>query len=127
MRAIVDTHVALWWLADDPRLGGRHREILADPDHQICWSAASSFELSIKLALGKVELPEPAAEFFRKLLGEDGFEWLPIENRHCARLAELPVHHRDPFDRMLVAQAQEEDVPLLSADPKLAGYDVVIL
>jgi len=127
VRAIADTHVVLWWLSDDPRLGAHHRELLADGENQICWSAASSFEVAIKLSVGKLDLPESPAEFFRKLLTADGFEWLPMENRHCARLAELPMHHRDPFDRMLVAQAQEESVPLLSADAKLSKYDVTIL
>jgi len=126
VKAIADTHVVLWWLSNDARLSPRLRALLGDAENEILWSMASSFEVAVKLAVGKLALPESASAFFSSLLNEDGFRLLPIENGHCARLAALPLHHRDPFDRMLVAQAQEEGVPLLSADAKLAMYDVEI-
>lgn len=127
MRAIADTHVVLWWLSNDARLSPRLRALLADAENEILWSMASSFEVAVKRSVGKLALPESASTFLTTLVSEDGFRLLPIENRHCAHLATLPLHHRDPFDRMLVAQAQEEASPLLSADAKLSMYDVDVL
>jgi PIN domain nuclease of toxin-antitoxin system len=117
----------LWWLRDDRRLSPRARAILADGANEVLWSIASSWELAVKLGTGKLELARPLPHLFAELVGEQGVAMLPISPGHCARVADLPRHHRDPFDRMLVAQAQEQGVPILTADPKLAAYDVEIV
>lgn len=127
VRLLADTHAMLWWLRDDPRLSARAREIVLDGGNELLWSMASSWEIAVKHGLGKLELDRPLHRLFAELVGEQGLEVLPIRHRHCVRVAELPRHHRDPFDRMLIAQAQEERVPLLTADPKLAAYDVEVV
>jgi PIN domain nuclease of toxin-antitoxin system len=127
VRLLVDTHAMLWWLRDDPRLSRRARAVLADGDSELLWSIASSWEIAVKLSAGKLELDRPLERLFAELVSEQGVEVLPIGHEHCARVAGLPLHHRDPFDRMLVAQAQHERVPLLTADPKLGAYEVEVL
>ena len=90
-------------------------------------SVASSWEIAIKYRLGKLSLPEPAAVFIQPRLTRDGIDSLPIENRHACRVAQLPDHHRDPFDRLLVAVAQLESLTLATTDPALEPYDVPLL
>jgi PIN domain nuclease of toxin-antitoxin system len=124
VRVLVDTHAILWWLRDDPRLSRAARAIVGDGANELLWSIASSWEVAVKLGTGKLALDRPLHRLFADLVGEQGVVVLPIGHQHCARVAELPRHHRDPFDRMLVAQAQEERVPILTADPKLAAYHV---
>lgn len=127
MRLLADTHAMLWWLRDDPRLSRRARAILGDGGNELLWSIASSWEIAVKTGTGKLELGRPIHHLFAELVSEQGVIVLPISHEHCARLAELPLHHRDPFDRMLVAQARHQGVPILTADPKLAAYDVELL
>jgi PIN domain nuclease of toxin-antitoxin system len=127
VRFLADTHVMLWWLRDDRRLSPRARELLGDSANELLWSIASSWEIAIKLGLGKLEIDRPLRRLFADIAGEQGAVVLPIGHEHCARLAELPHHHRDPFDRMLIAQAQHERVPILSVDEKFAGYDVQVI
>jgi PIN domain nuclease of toxin-antitoxin system len=117
----------LWWLRDDSRLSRRARTILGDGANELLWSIASSWEIAVKLGVGKLELGRPLHRLFADLVTDQGVVVLPISHEHCTRLAELPLHHRDPFDRMLVAQAQEQGVPILTADPKLAAYEVEIV
>lgn len=124
MRLLVDTHVMLWWLRDDPQLSRRARTILKDGANELLWSLASSWEIAVKLRIGKLELDRPLERLYADLVSDQGVEVLPIGHEHCTRLAKLPLHHRDLFDRMLVAQAQHERVPVLTADPKLVAYDV---
>lgn len=127
MRFLADTHAMLWWLLDDPRLSRRARAELSDGANELCWSMASSWEIAVKLSLGKLELDRPLHRLFADLVGGQGVVVLPIGHEHCARLADLPRLHRDPFDRMLVAQAQHEGIPIMTADPKIAAYEVEIL
>lgn len=117
----------LWWLRDDPRLSHRARVVLEDGGNELLWSIASSWEIAVKLRLGKLELDRPLERLYADLVSDQGVEILPISHEHCARLAGLPLYHRDPFDRMLVVQAQHARLPLLSADPKLEAYDVKVL
>ena len=126
MRALLDTHAWLWWISEPERLGGEARAIVADPANDILFSVASSWEIAIKYALGKLPLPEPPAEFVPKRLMRDHLATLHVEHRHALHVAELPKHHRDPFDRLLIAQARLEGIPLLTSDPQLARYDVEI-
>lgn len=127
MRVLADTHVMLWWLRDDRRLSARALAILEDGGNEVLWSVASSWEIAVKLAIGKLELDKPPERLFAELVGEQGVVLLPVGHDHCARLAALPLYHRDPFDRMLVAQAQQERVPILTADTKLAAYDIEVV
>lgn len=127
MKVLADTHVMLWWLRDDRRLSERALALLEDGGIELLWSVASSWEIAVKLAIGKLELDRPLERLFADLVSEQGVVLLPVGHDHCARLAGLPLHHRDPFDRMLVAQAQHERVPILTADAKLAAYDVDVL
>ena len=103
------------------------RELLEDPDNALVLSAASSWEIAIKYRLGKLSLPEPPARFVLPRLTRDGIEPLPVHHRHVCAVADLPDHHRDPFDRLLVAVAQAEDLPLVTADPQFLEYDITVI
>lgn len=127
MRLLLDTQCWLWMRAAPQRLSGRTRRLLADPANELVLSAASVWELAIKNALGKVRLPEPFGEFVVSRLAEDAIVPLPVQHTHAMRVAELPAHHRDPFDRLLVAQAQVEALSLLTTDRQLAEYDVAVI
>ena len=119
MKLLLDTHVVLWWQRDDRRLGREAREAIATAD--LVWvSAVSGWEMSIKAALGRLRLAEP----FGVLLAADDFTELPMTLAHAGRLADLPPHHADPFDRMLVAQALAERAHLVSHDRSLEPYGV---
>ncbi|MFN7978742.1 MAG: type II toxin-antitoxin system VapC family toxin [Vicinamibacterales bacterium] len=122
MRLLLDTHTVLWWQVDDPRLSVRAREAIATAD--LVWvSAASAWEVAIKTALGRLRLAEP----FAVTVAADDFSELPVTMAHAARLQELPAHHADPFDRMLVAQALVEGATLVSRDTALGAYGVPVL
>ena len=127
MRFLLDTHVFIWWAVDDPRLSAQARVALADAGNTVYFSAASAWELALKVSLGKLALPDDPANLISKAMIEEGMETLPITLHHALGLARLPLHHRDPFDRMLVAQAQLEGLPILSADPAFAAYDVEVI
>lgn len=120
---LLDTHVLLWWLADHPRLTPSMRAVIAEPTSTVLVSAATAWEMSIKAAFGKLDTPgDLPAELARQ-----GFDELPVTVADGIAAGRLPRHHDDPFDRMLVAQAQRLDVALVSADGKLAPYDVRLL
>jgi PIN domain nuclease of toxin-antitoxin system len=118
MRLLLDTHILLWWIGDDPALSRTACALIASPDNTIFISPVSTWEIWIKKSLGKLELP---SEFEEVLLKEE-FEHLPLTVAHTRAVAELPWHHRDPFDRMLIAQAQAADLTLLTADDALTPY-----
>lgn len=122
MRLLLDTHAALWWLAGSARLSARARTSIerAGPDAIV--SAASVWEAAIKRAAGKLESPDLA-----DAAAAAGLTFLPIDERHAKRAGTLPPIHRDPFDRMLVAQAMLEDLTLVTADPQIPKYDVTVL
>jgi len=119
---LVDSHVALWWLDDNAALGSRCREMIARAD-EVHFSAVAPWELGIKRALGKLMLPDGMAA----ALESGGFRPLPISVAHAERAPTLPAHHREPLDRMLVAQAQLEVLTLVSADQDLAAYDITLV
>jgi PIN domain nuclease of toxin-antitoxin system len=121
---LLDTHVLIWWIAEDDRLSARAREVLSDRRNRLLWSAASTWELSIKASLGKVKFPEPVGTFVERRLAQQGIEVLQISHAHAAAVQELPLHHRDPFDRLLVAQARTERVRLLTGDSWVPAYEV---
>lgn len=122
MRILLDTHVFLWWLVDSSELSGSARALMADGANALFWSAASSWEVSIKYALGRLPLPEPPERLLPAELARHRVQRLPIVDAHAFRAGQLPLHHKDPFDRMLVAQAQVETLVLLSSDPLLRPY-----
>ena len=124
MRCLLDTHVLLWWRLDSPRLSDRARSLMADGSNTLLWSAASSWELAIKLALGRITLSEPLENYLPRVFRESRITPLAIEHSHAWAVATLPAHHRDPFDRMLIAQARLERVALLSADEEFDAYEV---
>ncbi len=127
MRYLLDTHTFLWWITDDPRLSPRVRAIIREPAHEVVFSAASAWELAIKAQLGRIHVSGDLATFVPQQLAANGFAQLAVEVRHALRVAALPPLHRDPFDRILVAQASLDDLPLLSRDPAIAQYGVPVV
>lgn len=122
-RLLLDTHVFLWWLNDDARLGNSIREKLSDPKNEIYVSAVSGWEISIKRDIGKLHAPENLNE----LVEAAGFEHLPINFFHGERAGSLPIHHRDSFDRMLIAQAQAEGLDVVTSDKIMSKYGIHII
>jgi PIN domain nuclease of toxin-antitoxin system len=118
VRLLLDTHVFLWWLADDGRLGSVEREAIRDPGNDVCLSAASVWEIVIKQGLGRLRTPEPASAAAQRL----GLQPLPITFEHAEATAALPPLHNDPFDRVLMAQARVESLTLVTQDPAIRAY-----
>ncbi len=123
MNLLLDTHALLWWLDDHPSLSEGARSAIADGSNPVFVSAVVVWEIRIKQGLGKLKLPRG----FREVLDSQPFEDLPITTEHAHRVARLPLHHRDPFDRMLVAQAMTERLTIVTRDPNIARYSVRIL
>ena len=126
MNLLLDTHVALWAITDSPRLSTRARELIVAPRSSIWVSAATVWEITIKHSLGRGDMPvsgQDALRYFR----ESGYRLLAIEAEHAAAIADLPPHHHDPFDRLLVAQALTEPMRLLTHDPIVARYSDSII
>ncbi len=123
-RTLIDTECWLWWHLDPERLGPGAMALLEERRSPLLLSAASSWEIAIKVGLGKLELPVTPDRFVPEQMAEDGIEPLPIEHAHALHVTRLPPHHSDPFDRLLVAQAQLERCSLLTADAQLFDYDV---
>jgi len=124
VRVLLDTHVFLWWNEDSPELSKKAIRILADPANILLLSVASAWEIAIKAQSGKLRLPEDAAKYMRTRTAHYGMEILPIQLAHALALASLPLLHRDPFDRILIAQSQEERLPLLTSDPAIRSYPI---
>lgn len=127
MRALVDTHAWLWMLASPARLPERVRDVVGDPGTEVLVSAASSWEIAIKFQLGKLPLPEAPATYVPSRIAASGCSALAIEHAHVLHAGALPSHHRDPFDRLLIAQARMLGVPLVSGDDAVEAYDVEVL
>lgn len=126
-RCLVDTHVWLWMLADPARIGVGALELIENSDVDLLLSAASAWEIAIKYRIGKLALPEQPSKYVPDRLRRSGTLSLAIEPAHALRTSELPNHHSDPFDRLLVAQAQILEIPIVTADDKIAQYDVDIV
>jgi PIN domain nuclease of toxin-antitoxin system len=124
VRLLLDTHALLWWLSDDPTLGAKARDLIADPANDVAVSTASLWELVIKARIGKLEADITEVE---RAIDQEGFQRLGIEPEHLAELARLPTHHRDPFDHLLIAQARSEKLQLISADRHFAAYEVELI
>ena len=124
MRVLLDTHTLLWWLDGDRRLSRRARNVIANDDHTVLVSAASAWEISTKVRLGKLPGATEVAAELPAILRHQNFEPLPITVVHALRARNLPGPHRDPFDRMLIAQAQDEDLALVSNERVFDAYGV---
>lgn len=127
MRLLLDTHAFLWWCADDPRLTETVLQTVATADSEVFVSAVTGWEIAIKTRLGKLPLGEAPDAFITRMLARHAFGVLPISLRHTLRDYSLPTHHSDPFDRLLVAQAQLEALTLVTNDDKISRYDVPTL
>ncbi len=127
MKYLLDTHVWLWSIVARSRIRPEICELLERESAQLFLSTASVWEMAIKYQLGKLPLPEHPRTFVEPRLARDRVSPLPIVNRHVVQVADLPPHHNDPFDRLLVAQAQVEGLILVTADDKLDAYDVALL
>jgi PIN domain nuclease of toxin-antitoxin system len=127
VKALLDTHAFLWWITGDARLSGAAAEAIADGRNEIYVSAASIWEIAIKGRLGRLEIPGNPGEFIGAQIVENAFRGLAIDAAHALRVWTLPDHHQDPFDRLLVAQAQVEGLRLVTRDPQVAKYDVEVL
>ena len=127
MKVLLDTHAFLWWITEDQRLSERAREVISDGGNELFFSVASGWEIAIKAGLGRIEIPKPIARFLMDQLRLNRIEVLAIQLSHALCIYELPLHHRDPFDRMLVCQAQVEKMPILTSDAAFAGYDLEVV
>ncbi|MDR5703951.1 MAG: type II toxin-antitoxin system VapC family toxin [Armatimonadota bacterium] len=125
MRLLLDTHVLLWALVSPQRIPARVRRRLESPEHEVLFSAASIWEIAIKVQIGRMALPMPVEEVAAAAV-HSGFEELPIRAAHAAATVQLPLHHRDPFDRLLIAQALYEPARLLTVDRRLAPYSDLV-
>ena len=126
MRLLLDTHVFLWLLAEPERLGV-HVGSLEDPGNELILSAVSSWEITIKAQLGRLDLPDDPRRYVPDRMRAIGAEPLAVQHSHALALGELPPLHRDPFDRMLVAQARDLSLRIVTADPQIARYEVETL
>jgi PIN domain nuclease of toxin-antitoxin system len=127
VRLLLDTHVLLWALGDPKRLGPSVRNHISDPATELAVSAVTVWEVAIKRALGKLRVPGSASSWLLPAVDELGASWLTITPEHAAAVEDLPPHHRDPFDRMLVAQALAGGWTIASADEAFAAYPVALL
>lgn len=127
MRALLDTHTFLWWNLGDPQLSPTAQDFIGDGRNEILLSAASAWEIAIKYAKGRLTLPEPPERYVANRIAHYGFQALPILVSHALSVARLPLIHHDPFDRLLIAQSQMENLPILTADPEIAKYTVDII
>lgn len=126
MKFLLDTHTFLWWITDDSQLSSAAFDVIRDGNNVLFWSAASSWEVAIKHTLGRLPLPEPPEIFIPKEIEKNRIESLQINHHHAFHAGQLPSYHKDPFDRMLIAQAQTESLVLLSCDSVFNQYGVMI-
>ncbi|MGD0412352.1 MAG: type II toxin-antitoxin system VapC family toxin [Verrucomicrobiota bacterium] len=124
MNLLLDTHAFLWFIANDPRLSSRAQSLIQDPGNRRLFSMASLWEIAIKVSLGKLALAQPFDQFIPRQLQLNQIEVLAIELPHVAAVVAMPFHHRDPFDRLMAAQCQIEDLPIVSADPAFDAYSI---
>ena len=124
MNGLLDTHSFLWWVLEDPRLSNVAHQFIANPENKVFVSVASAWEITIKAGIGKLQITGTPEMFIEKHIASNGFQVLPIELKHAVHTFQLPFHHRDPFDRILIAQSRIEQMPLLTADSLITQYTV---
>src|SRR3972149_12130605 len=126
MKVLLDTHTFLWWITADNRLSSSAREFITNGDNELFLSAATGWEIAIKAQLGRIKLPKEPHSFIAEQLRLNVIQSLPIHMSHALHIYSLPNHHRDPFDRLIIAQAQLENLPILTTDPQIAKYKVKV-
>jgi PIN domain nuclease of toxin-antitoxin system len=124
MKVLLDTHAFLWLITGDDRLSKNARQTFLNTENSLFFSAVSLWEICIKKSLGKISLKDGWFQTIQEEMKINTIQWLPIEMTHCAEVTELPFHHRDPFDRMLIAQAIVEEMKLMSRDSPLSNYAI---
>lgn len=127
MNLLLDTHTVLWYWWNDPRLSGTAERQVSDPANRKVVSPATPWEVAVKVSLKKLDIGGPYAGFFPQHMLRNNFEWLSITDDGLAALSELPFHHRDPFDRLIVAQAMTGNLPIVSADAAFDAYPITRL
>jgi PIN domain nuclease of toxin-antitoxin system len=124
VKLLLDTHALLWMSLDDSQLSDKARELIADLENELWLSPASYWEIAIKISLGKYELSEPLDQFVNREVSNNDISILPISTQHAQAVTTLPFHHKDPFDRLLIAQALTEGMTILSKDNQFDDYGV---
>lgn len=124
MKLLLDTHCWLWWLSEPQELTPSMQQAISNPENELFLSVASIWEIAIKVAIGKLTIPQPLAKLVAEQLPIDGINTLDIRTIHALKVKELPVHHRDPFDRILIAQAICENLTIITRDRRFAAYPV---
>lgn len=126
MRLLIDTHILIWFLEGNNSLSNSHQQIIADSSNEILLSIASLWEIAIKISIGKLTLSQPFEDVIEQIDAEN-IEILPISPEHTLQVSKLPFHHRDPFDRIIIAQCQVENLPIISIDKNFSDYSVKLL
>lgn len=127
MRVLLDTHAFIWWVTDNDQLSSTAKNVIADPGNILFLSSASAWEIVIKVRLGKLDLPEPPETYIPSRLIMNRFESLSIQMSHALQVVNLPALHQDPFDRILIAQSQVEEMPIITVDNKIIQYSVDVI
>jgi len=127
MSILLDTHIFVWAVGESSRLKPSVREILNDPDQEVFLSSVTAFEVAVKWSIGKLKLPKHPNDLIDQFLADSGIAQLALTVRDASAVADLPFHHKDPFDRLLVAQARSNGLRLMTADPILEKYDVDVI
>lgn len=126
MRTIIDTHILIWFLEGNPTLSKSRRQLIAAAQNEIFVSIASLWEIAIKISIGKLAMAKPISDVIKQITTQN-IEILPISTDHILKVSSLPFHHRDPFDRIIIAQSQVENLPIITDDADFANYNVKIL
>jgi PIN domain nuclease of toxin-antitoxin system len=127
MKVLLDTHAFIWWVTNDPQLSQTARDTIADPKNTVLFSVVNAWEIIIKQGTGKLTLPEPAEIYIPSRIAANQFVILPVNLPHILQVALLPELHRDPFDRLLIAQSQTEQIPIISIDRYVVQYPVNVI
>ncbi|MGB8701337.1 MAG: type II toxin-antitoxin system VapC family toxin [Thermosynechococcaceae cyanobacterium] len=127
MRVLLDTHAFIWWVTDDPQLSDIARDTISNSTNILFLSAASTWEIVIKYRTGKLSLPDKPDQYIPSRLATNQIESLPIQTIHTLQIAGLPDHHKDPFDRILIAQSQVENLPIITIDHQILRYPVQVI
>jgi len=126
MQLLIDTHILIWFLEGNNLLSKSRRQIIANPNNDVFVSIASLWEMAIKISIGKLTLAKPLADVIKQIVVEN-IEVLAISPEHTLQVSTLPFHHRDPFDRIIIAQSQVENLPIITDDDTFSNYGVKIL
>lgn len=124
MRALLDTHAFLWWLTDNPELSKGARSVIGDSTNELYLSAASGWEIAIKAKLGRLEIAGDPEKLIPEQMALNAIDGLPVQMSHALHVFQLPDLHRDPFDRILIAQSRVEEIPIITRDPVISQYEV---